>query len=172
MQSKVEMIEEWYELYSGDIYKYICYSVKNDQDDILQEVFLKALKGSYKHDKIANPKAWLFTTARHVIVDFRRKKKEKVLQQVDEIREATAMEENQPLQQLLATESEKALYEQMKKLKQSYQEVLLLKGIHQLSTTETAQILQWNENKVRLTLHRALKSLKNIIEQEGGIMNE
>lgn len=171
MQRKAQLIEEWFIQYSQDIYKFLCYSVKDHHDDLLQEVFLKALQGAYKYENIVNPKAWLFTIAKHVVVDYRRGKRDKEILQADEVDVLPDKIENHPLYHVLTNERERVLYKCLKKLKQSYQEVIFLKGIHDLTTAETAQILHWNENKVRLTLHRALKSFKKIIEEEGEIFN-
>jgi RNA polymerase sigma-70 factor (ECF subfamily) len=37
------------------------------------------------------------------------------------------------------------------------------RGIKELSLKETADSLQWTENKVKITYHRALKELKVIL---------
>ncbi|WP_420910306.1 RNA polymerase sigma factor [Neobacillus muris] len=37
---------------------------------------------------------------------------------------------------------------------------IFLRGIKEFSVSETASILNWNENKVRITYHRALKKLQ------------
>jgi RNA polymerase sigma-70 factor (ECF subfamily) len=39
--------------------------------------------------------------------------------------------------------------------------VIVLRGIKELSIKETAEILNWKEEKVRLSFHRAIKALQN-----------
>ncbi|MGD6774654.1 sigma factor-like helix-turn-helix DNA-binding protein [Sutcliffiella horikoshii] len=49
---------------------------------------------------------------------------------------------------------------EIRMLKQSYYDVLMLRGINELSVQETAQELNWTESKVNLSYHRALKTLE------------
>ncbi|MFC0476287.1 sigma factor-like helix-turn-helix DNA-binding protein [Robertmurraya beringensis] len=42
--------------------------------------------------------------------------------------------------------------------------MIILRGIKELSVSETASILHWNENKFRITYHRALKALQKAKE--------
>jgi len=44
--------------------------------------------------------------------------------------------------------------------------VILLKHVEDLSTSEIAEILQKNTTNVRVTLHRALKILKKLLDKE------
>lgn len=50
----------------------------------------------------------------------------------------------------------------IKKLKQDYQEVLLLKYVEELTTAEIAEILNKSQVNVRITMHRAMKKLKEL----------
>ena len=51
----------------------------------------------------------------------------------------------------------------IKKLKQDYQEVLMFKYVEELSVSEIAEILERSQISVRVTLHRAMKKLKEMI---------
>ncbi len=44
-----------------------------DADDLLQETFLRALRQEKRFCAIANPRAWLFEVARHLLIDRHRK---------------------------------------------------------------------------------------------------
>ncbi len=44
--------------------------------------------------------------------------------------------------------------------------VLVLRFIQSLSIAETAEALGWTESKVKTTQHRALKALKQYMEEE------
>ena len=50
----------------------------------------------------------------------------------------------------------------IKKLKQDYQEVLLLKYVEELKITEIAKVLGKSSVNVRVLLHRAVKKLKEL----------
>ena len=64
---------------------------------------------------------------------------------------------------LQINENNRLLYQAIQSLKANYRDVIILRGIKELSVSETASILNWNENKVRTTYHRALKSLQKYI---------
>ena len=57
-------------------------------------------------------------------------------------------------------ERQKELCRAIQSLKSNYRDVIVLRGIKDLSIQETATILTWSENKVRITYHRALKALQ------------
>lgn len=182
MSSQVEQVEEWFEAYSKDIYNYLCYSLGHRQvEDLLQEVFLKALKGSYNHLEVKNPKAWLFTMARHVIIDQQRKRKLKFLSidKVDALDNVSDLASgishatrNEPLEKLIQDEERRLIYRHVLELKQSYREIFILRVIQGVSVEESAEILAWSKDKVKLTLHRALKSLRKSLQKEGGFQHE
>ncbi|WP_143521171.1 sigma-70 family RNA polymerase sigma factor, partial [Pseudomonas sp. 2995-1] len=64
-------------------------------------------------------------------------------------------------------EREKELYCAMKKLKRSYQEVIYLRKVQELSVKESAHILNCSEAKVKTTLHRALDVLRKELIKGG-----
>ncbi|MGG1833286.1 sigma factor-like helix-turn-helix DNA-binding protein [Cytobacillus firmus] len=64
------------------------------------------------------------------------------------------------------------LYEAIRHLKLSYQEVLILRKIKEFSIKETAEILNWSENKVKITTSRALAALKKELQKRGEIHEE
>ena len=55
------------------------------------------------------------------------------------------------------------LLPKIQQLKQEYQDVIHLKYIEGLSTRQTAKVLGKSSTNVRVTLHRALKKLKELI---------
>jgi RNA polymerase sigma-70 factor (ECF subfamily) len=59
----------------------------------------------------------------------------------------------------------KEILQALKKLKQEYQEVITLRFVDELEMNEIAEIINKGQIAVRVTLHRALKKLKQILEQ-------
>ncbi len=70
-------------------------------------------------------------------------------------------EEPTPELMLKWSENNRDLYKVINSLKSNYRDVIILRALKELSVPETADILNWNENKVRITHHRALKALKD-----------
>jgi len=54
----------------------------------------------------------------------------------------------------------------VKRMKQEYQEVILLRFVEELTTVEISSILDKTKTNVRVTLHRATKKLQELLEQD------
>jgi RNA polymerase sigma-70 factor, ECF subfamily len=156
-------ISEWYYLYNKDIYHFLVYYIgSSDVEDLVQEVFIRAFKGFDTYQKKASPKTWLISIARHVGIDEMRKRKRLRLKQMIWFSDEQVDKET-PEKILQLNENNRLLYQAIQSLKVNYRDVIILRGIKEFSVSETASILNWNENKVRTTYHRALKTLqKNI----------
>lgn len=159
-----ELITDWFEAYADDIYRFLVYYMSTpDVEDIVQDVFIKAIDryDSFKGD--SSPKTWLISIARNLAIDEARKSKRqdwrKLIKTYDYKTEASP-EENQ-----LANETRQQLHQAISKLKQDYQDVVILRGIEEMTVAETATILKWPDTKVRVTFHRALKALKTKVKE-------
>ncbi|MEH7248608.1 RNA polymerase sigma factor [Neobacillus niacini] len=156
-------ISEWFYLYNKDIYHFLVYYIgSSDVEDLVQEVFIRAIKGFDTYQKKSSPKTWLFSIARHVGIDEMRKRsrlrKKQMIWSMDE-----QTEKETPEEILQLNENNRLLYQSIQSLKANYRDVIILRGIKEFSVSETAAILNWNENKVRITYHRALKTLQKSI---------
>jgi RNA polymerase sigma-70 factor, ECF subfamily len=157
------IISEWFYLYNKDIYHYLVYYIgSSDVEDLVQEVFIRAIKGFDTFQQKASPKTWLFSIARHVGIDEIRKRNRMRMKERNSFRDEQS-DKGTPEKILQLNENNKLLYQAIQSLKENYRDVVILRGIKELSVSETASVLNWNENKVRTTYHRALKTLqKNI----------
>ncbi|CAG9621743.1 RNA polymerase sigma factor [Sutcliffiella rhizosphaerae] len=159
--SNKEVISKWFYEYSDDIFQFLFYRLgteKHDVEDLIQEVFIKALKGFSTFKGNSSPKTWLYSIARNVAIDALRKKKRErwfFLLETDKARSEVASPESI----YFLTEDQKEFMCAIRSLKQSYQEVLVMRGIKELSVQETAEILGWSEKKVGSTLYRAKLAL-------------
>ena len=160
-------ISKWFTTYSDDVHNFLVYYTGlHDVEDLVQEVFIKALRGIEKFNYDAEPKTWLFSIARNVAKDEFRKKQSKSAKDVHLDQNVIQLpDKNTPEAVIQSKESKQELYDAIQQLKESYRDVVLLRGIQQLSIKETASILNWSESKVKTTYHRALQALKG----EGGL---
>ncbi len=154
-----------YDVYVEKIYRFVFLKLshKQEAEDVTSEIFLKAwnyltdpTKGSVTHFS-----GFIYRIARNVVIDTYRKRATQ--QQVS----IADMQEIQDTKDLLSEieikhDAERILAA-LHKLKSQYQEVIVFKYIDQLSTAEIAEILGKNKTAVRVTLHRAIKTLKNIL---------
>lgn len=156
-------ISGWFYLYNKDIYHFLVYYIgSSDVEDLVQEVFIRAIKGFDTYQKKSSPKTWLFSIARHVGIDEMRKRSRLRKKQMIWSRDEQTEKET-PEEILQLNENNRLLYQSIQSLKVNYRDVIILRGIKEISVSETAAILNWNENKVRITYHRALKTLQKSI---------
>lgn len=156
-----EQIEEWFFQYYKDLYHFLTYYTNTHEvDDLIQETFIKAIKGLKAFKMESSPKTWLFSIARNVAYDSLRKKKRVNNREflTDIMTEKNG--EETPEQKLFLNETKKEIYTSILKLRRDYQDVIILRAIKEFSVNETALILKWSEGKVRVTFHRALKALE------------
>ncbi|WP_245805774.1 RNA polymerase sigma factor [Bacillus alkalicellulosilyticus] len=162
-----QQIQEWYEQYSDEIYRFVLLMI-GDQDqakDVTQDTFLKAYQSMDYFQGNTSDKNWLYKIARNGSVDYIRKKKpiRFILDSISTIPST----EYCPEKISLLGEKEEQLYRSLHKLKRSYREVIILRKIKELSIQETADVLGWNESKVKTTLFRGQAALKKQMVEEG-----
>ncbi|MRG88323.1 RNA polymerase sigma factor [Salinibacillus xinjiangensis] len=164
-------ISEWFYEYNKDIYHFLLYYVgSGDIEDLVQEVFLRAMKGLDSYQEKSSPKTWLLSIARNVGIDEVRKRKRSKVKHVIGVGKYEPKDDQSPEKILQLNEENRILYQAIQSLRVNYRDVILLRAIKEMSVSETATILNWNENKVRITYHRALKALmrrKEVILNEG-----
>jgi RNA polymerase sigma-70 factor (ECF subfamily) len=139
---------------------------REDAEDTMQEVLVKAIPYLWKFD---NPKAlttWLYTVARNRCWMSRRKSKFAPNEhlslnelmpgaaELDHLREIAASGAS-PEQLAIVHQDAAGLLRAILKVPPSYRIVLVLHDVEELSTEEIARILNLKEGSVRVRLHRA-----------------
>ncbi|MBN6205361.1 RNA polymerase sigma factor [Ralstonia pickettii] len=162
-----EQIIEWYNNYSLALFKYILKIIKDTQqaEDLMQDTFIKAYTYIIKGKEVTYPKTFLYRIAHNLTVDYIRKKKP--VQMIKDF--FTSKEDPHPSVEALIEnqESSKELLDALSALKMNYRQVIILRKVEEFSVRETAEILNWSENKVKSTLFRGLKALANEIDKGG-----
>ncbi|WAH44774.1 RNA polymerase sigma factor (plasmid) [Alicyclobacillus fastidiosus] len=158
-------LRDLYELYRHDIYRFARYTLGDSSValDVVQEVFVRAIRawGNFRHD--ANTKTWLLSIARNYMYDYVRKQK-KWNQFISEYDPPFIADRELPIETTLVLE------QTLMALKESYRQVFILRHIEELSVEETAQVLGWSPGKVRTTDYRAVARIRNMLGTgfEGG----
>ncbi|MHA6250407.1 RNA polymerase sigma factor [Oceanobacillus sp. CAU 1775] len=160
-----EVISDWFDAYADDVYRFLVYYTGSiDVEDLVQEVFLKAVNRYDSYQGEASPKTWLISIARNLAIDEARKRKRKDWRKL--IKHTQQSIEPNPEDLQISSEEKLLLHQSIAKLKQNYQDVIVLRGIEELSVNETAKVLNWTDTKVRVTFHRALKVLQTIVKED------
>ncbi|GAA0452229.1 RNA polymerase sigma factor [Alkalibacillus silvisoli] len=157
-----ELITRWFDQYADDIYRYLAFRLGTpDVEDLVQDVFIKAINHSRSFRGDANPKTWLISIARNLAIDHVRKNKVRDwrrLLQYEEYQSPKTIDS--PEYQYELEEMKTLVHKLVSELKPDYRDVVFLRGIEELSIREAALVLGWSENKVSVTYHRALKALQ------------
>ncbi|ENH97370.1 RNA polymerase sigma factor SigX [Gracilibacillus halophilus YIM-C55.5] len=165
--------EKLYENYHQDVYQYIYYMVKNKQDteDILQDVYLKALRSYDTFKRKSSEKTWLFSIAKHVTFDHFRKLKRtrnRFFEYFDWGKQGESIQTNQPLPEEIAVldDQMQQVYKCLDQCSFHQKQVIILRYLQSFTIKETADILNWSISKVKTTQHRAIASLQQCVRKE------
>lgn len=165
--NKQELLKAWYHKYSHDIYRFIV-MLTGEHDrakDLTQDTFIRAFKHIDKFRGESTEKTWLFQIARNLSIDYLKLKKpfSYLISYIPLVKtEAPAIDN-----QVVVEEDIEHFYRSLKKLSRDYQEVIIIRKIKEFSISETAEILNWKQSKVKTKLHRGLKELKKELIKEG-----
>lgn len=158
-----EAFGDLYEEYLDPIFRYIYYKVSNtsEAEDLTEAVFLKAWEaiGAYRLGDIPF-KAWLYRIAHNVVVDHYRTRKN-----VAPIENYLWLSDDgkSPEEAAIWQERVTLLIKAMSQLDESYQQVLSLRFVSELSHAETASVMNRSEGAVRVLQHRALNALRECL---------
>lgn len=162
MDSNKEQFSLIYDQYIEKIYRFVYLKVNSPEtaEDITSKVFLNSWE-SYQKDpnKIGNIKAFLYQTARNMVVDYYREREKKGTVSVDFLPQLADMRTNLHERAVLAADIE-AVKTAMQSLKKDYQDVLIWHYLEDMSLEEICTILNKTNGAVRVMLHRGLHALK------------
>jgi RNA polymerase sigma-70 factor (ECF subfamily) len=152
--------------YADAIFRH-CYFRIDDHDqakDLMQQTFARAWEYSTQGKKIRNVRAFLYQTARNLIVDFFRQKKETSLDSLlEKGREFSGKTIENPEQHV----ENKEIRGLLLKLQQNDREIIVMRYIDGLKPKEIAEILEESANVVSVRLHRASQAFKSICKKHG-----
>ena len=158
--------EELYEYFFPRVYNFIFARLKNssDADDVVSVTFIKMNENleSYNPDKAAFS-TWLFKIANNALIDHVRRVNRNNETEWNEFFEPAAPENEKPEVVLAASETSRELLRALDKLNDRERRIIELKFWGGLDTKAVAEVLSISEGNVRVTLHRTLGKLKNIL---------
>jgi len=156
-----------YDHYCQQIYRFIFLKVSNKEEaeDLTHEVFLSAWRNIGNYNSRGYPfSSWLYRIARNQVIDhYRTKKDHSSLENENEaaFQIKPALESDLDRQTEL-TRVDKAIA----LLGEEQQTVVILRYIEEMSSTEIATVLGKSGGAVRLIQHRAIKKIKEILNEQ------
>jgi len=158
-------IEELFEYYVDDIYRYL-FSLCKDHylvEDLLQETFYRAFL-NINDLNINNVKPWLFKVSHNLLIDHFRKNKRNVLINDDQLqlmKSGTNVEED-----ILKDEMMMKILKLIKVLPLKQQTAILLYEFHNLSYEECAEVMGITLTSFKSSLHRGRRKVRQLKNSE------
>lgn len=164
--------EAWYRDHQSTVYRYVRFRVatRETAEDVTSEVFFKALRSLDRYDPDrASPRTWLLRIARNAVTDHLRSLKRKGSLHVSLDRVPDLVENARtPEEKLLREERLNRILNANNTLRPADQEIISLRFGAELSNPEIAEALGISNNAVAVRLHRAVKRLKDAVEEVDG----
>lgn len=156
-----EAVERLFNRYGDEIYRFVRFSLGSSPEaqDVVQEVFLGALRTWDRFAGRSSERTWLFAIARHAIADSLRRTRRDPSESTERLQSVQAAEEID----LGRLDLEASL----RLLPIAQRQVFILRIIEDRSVAETSSLLGRPAVWVRVTLHRALRRLRESLSSEG-----
>lgn len=156
--------------YYARVFAYVYSRVDNVEvaKDLVADVFEKAYAKGHTLRESTAYAAWLFVIARNVVIShYRRHKRES--KRMDRMKESLWLSEPpaNPEDDTLRSEAISTLMRRLRRLSERDQALLSLRFDGELSNTEIACVLKMSKGNVRVSIFRALRRLRSLMEEEG-----
>lgn len=151
--------EQFYKANVDRIYRYVFFRVGRNvsvAEDLVSEIFIKALKNFHKFDPNISQSAWIYRIAHnHLANHFRDQKKDVDLEDVQFV---LAGEDGRKTFE--AREEEMKLYEALDELSPEDRKLVTMKYLEGYSYKEMEQVIEKRTDALKVATHRAMKKLK------------
>ncbi len=176
---EAEAFDRFVEHFRSKIFQYSCLMCgqREDAEEVAQETLLKVFEN---FDQLREPervRSWVFRIAKNACLMKRRKSVFAPAQELsldeflpvvehegDQVRMQIADWSALPEDQLLRSELGRVLKDAIGALPEIYRSVILLRDVEELSTEETAQILDLSIDNVKTRLHRARLAIRQKLD--------
>ncbi len=141
---------------------------REDAEEVAQDTLLKVFESLDQLREPEHVRAWVFRIARNACLMKRRKSVFAPARELslDELMPSAQLADGgeRPDKRALRTELRGAIEEAIRELPEIYKTVLLLRDMEELSTGETARILEVSEDVVKTRLHRARLAVRQKLD--------
>jgi len=153
-----------------DVYGYQLKHIQNENttEDITIQTFSRAFDRIDTYKEEYSFKTWLITISKNIHIDYLRKEKRNISQNISTDDENTIFQildkDPSPEDKIITEQNLAQLLRDIKKLKPHYQEVINLRYFQELSYKEISNKLNEPMNNIKVKLLRAKKLLAEIIQ--------
>lgn len=160
------------QLIMGVLMRYVKDS--EEAQDLLQETFFQAIRSLPSYRGQSKVSTWLYSIAKNVALQRLRKSNRYSHHDGDQLSrmaarsngrgtKADVSEPSAPDTETVRSEEDHLLHEALEELPESYQQIIALRDLQELSTREVADKLDLTRVNVRVRLHRARKRLRKVL---------
>jgi RNA polymerase sigma-70 factor, ECF subfamily len=165
-----DILDGLIEEYQHRLFRYLISVTGNRAlaEDLFQETWLRVLERGHQYRAQWKFEVWLFSIARHLVIDFARRKKSVSLDELMDPEEGRGFEpstaEPSPFEQVLTGEESARLTYLLARIPAVYREALTLRFQEEMGLEEMATIIKVPLSTVKSRLYRGLDTLRQAIE--------
>lgn len=163
-------LAERFEQFYPKVYNYLRYRVSNpaDAEDLVSAAFERAYTSRHQFDESKGSfSTWLFSIARNILIDHHRaRRRHAAWVDSDSLSPDLVTAGPTPETQVVQQEMVAAMLESLAHLGERDQEIISLKFAGRLKNKEIGEILGMKEKTVSVALLRAMRRLRQHMEQE------
>lgn len=156
-----------YDLYARRIYRFVYFKVSSEEEakDLTADVFLKAWSFllDEKGGEVRHLSALLYSIARNRVIDHYRSRSNRETLQLAEGADDIIADDRLDPSRIDTGIDARMLEKRLRSLKDEYREVLVMKHLDELETSEIARILGKTHGNVRVLLHRATEAMRDLV---------
>jgi len=158
-------LESLYWRHAERVWRYARYFSGSEETaaEIVQETFVRVAQHLGEFEGRSQFTTWLFAITRSVAVENATKRRRATPQAGEEWMEQVPAATPEPAEELAAAETRAAVRAAIGRLPENEREAVLLCEIGDLSIRTAGEILGWGESRVKITLFRARRKLKEML---------
>ena len=173
-QQEPGLLDELIVRYQHRLLRYLLYLTSSRElaEDLFQEVWMRVLVRGGQYNGKARFDTWLFTIARNLVIDYRRKR---TVASLDELFEGSSEDDRpmsfeisdcqpSPFDRFASLEDRNRIAEALLEVDTLYREVLVLRFHEELSLQEIATVTRAPLSTVKSRLYRGLAAIKPKLE--------
>lgn len=136
-----------------------------DAEDAYNSALLRGWSYLTSAVEVENVGGLFHTLTRNVIYDFYRQRKIETVSTISSEGEEREFEDERALRKITSSSEISVLKDAMETLKEEHREIIILRFMEELSAREIGRRMEMTEGAVRMTLHRAVKALREAFEK-------
>ncbi len=180
-RGSAEVLDSLIVQYQHRLLRYLLYLTGNREqaEDLFQETWMRVLQRGSQYNGAARFDTWLFTIARNLVIDLRRKRSMASLEEMAEANAGTrpmeaASPDKSPFEQLQTLENGRLVAEAMLELDPLHREVIVLRFQEEMTLQEISLVTMTPLSTVKSRLYRGLATMRPRVEalQEAGMDHE